>query len=88
METLEITSNRGLVLQFFEVTMNLGPIGILYIFGNQYIIGGVFVLFSYFTVTFFAVFLASSSLDFCVWEDIDGGFLFLFGKTSANSLEM
>ena len=30
----------------------------------------------------------SSSLDFCVCEYVDLEFLFLFGETSANSLEM
>ena len=41
---------RGLVLQFFEATMNLPPVLVLCIFGNHYIIG------SYFTVNVFAVF--------------------------------
>ena len=32
---------RDLVLQFFEVTMNLAPYGVLCIFGNQSITGRV-----------------------------------------------
>ena len=36
LKTLEITSDRGLVLKFFEATMNIAPIGVLCIFSNQY----------------------------------------------------
>ena len=38
LENLEITSDRGLVLKLYEATMNLAPVGILHIFGYQYII--------------------------------------------------
>ena len=38
---LEITSDRGLVVQIFEATMNLAPIGVICIFGYDCIMGGV-----------------------------------------------
>ena len=37
LKALEITSDRGLVLQIFVATMNLAPIGVLRTFGSQYI---------------------------------------------------
>ena len=37
LRTLKITSDRGLVQLLFVTTMNLAPIGVLCIFGNQYI---------------------------------------------------
>ena len=85
----EITSDKGFLLQFFKVTMNLAPIGVLCIFGNQYNMG---------RVLFYSVILKSKllrylmlvslrySLDFCVCDvDVDVEFLFLFGETSANT---
>ena len=54
LRAIKITSDRGLVQLLFVTTMNLAPIGVLCIFGNQYIMEKV--LFNYFKVTFFAVF--------------------------------
>ena len=60
-ENFEIISDRGLVLQFFEATMNLAHISVLCSFGNHYIMGKNFVLLNYFKVNFFAVFDVSSN---------------------------
>ena len=94
LKTLKITSDRGLVLQFFEVTINLASIGVFGVFGiygNQYSMGRVFscpvISWSKFWQYLMLVSL-SFSLDFCVCEYVDVEFLFLFDGTSAISLEM
>ena len=59
------------------------------IFGNQYIMGIVFSCS--FKVAFFAVFMSVSIisfLHFCVCKYGDADYLFLFGESSINSLEM
>ena len=63
LKILEITSDRGLVLQHFEETMNL-------------------------VLQYLMLVLKNYSLDFCVHEYVDVEFLFLFGETSANRLEI
>ena len=63
LKILEITSDRGLVLQHFEATMNL-------------------------VLQYLMLVLKNYSLDFCVREYVDVEFLFLFGETSANRLEI
>ena len=68
--------------------MNLAPIGVLYIFGNQYIMGRVLscsVILRSNVLQYLMLVSLSSSLDFSVCE-YDFEFLFLFVGTSANSL--
>ena len=76
MKILEIRSDKGLVLQLFEAAMNLAPIDVFCIFGKQNFLKYLMLV------------VISSSLDFCVYEYVDVEFLFLFGKTYGNNLEM
>ena len=89
LKTFEIISDRGLVLQLFEAIMNLASMDVLCIFGNQYIMGRVLscsVILRPNFLQYFMLVLMILSLDSCVCEYVE--FLFLFGDTSANTLEM
>ena len=70
--------------------MNLAPIGVWYIFGEQYIMERVLscsvILSSHFS-QYLTSLLVIFSLNFCACEYVDVDF-FLSGETSANSLEM
>ena len=56
LKCLDNVSESGFVLQFCETTINLAPVGVLCILGNQYLIGGnlsssvMFSLFKLFTI--------------------------------------
>ena len=71
LKTLEMTPDRGLVLQFFKATMNLPPTGVLCIFGNQYIMGRVLswsVILRKNILQYLMLVLVIFSLDFSVGE--------------------
>ena len=75
MITLEITSNRGLVLHCFVATIYDAAIGVLCSFGNQCIMERVLILI-----------LIISSFDFCVSEYVDVELLYLFRETFGNAV--
>ena len=78
---LEITSDRGLKLQFFEATINLASISVFYTFGGQLIMGRVLSCLVIFISNFWQYLIlvaVSYSLDFCVCKYFDVE-LFLFG---------
>ena len=74
------TLDRGLVLQFFEVTMNLVPIGVICIFGNQYIMANFLQYLMFVLINF--------SLDFCVCEYVDVVQCQRNGQTQVKDLEV
>ena len=90
-KTVKITSDSSLLLQFFEATMNLAPIGALHIFGNQYIMGIVLscsVILRSILLQYLVLVSINSSLDFCVCKYGDVEFLLLFEVTSVNIFKM
>ena len=71
LQTFEIASDRGLVLQVFDAAVNLAPIVVLCIFGSQYIMRRVL---NCSVILRSNLVLLISSLDFVVCEyleDID-----------------
>ena len=81
----EITSDRGLVMHIFDITMNLVWIGVLCVFGNQYNMGRVLsysVILRSNVLQYSMLLSISSSIEFCPCEYFDVEFLFLIGETS------
>ena len=76
-------------MQFFEATINVPPIGV--IFGNQYMMEKVLscsVIFRKNLLHYLTLVLITSSLNSCVCDIVDIKFVFLLGETSPNSFEM
>ena len=91
LETLVITLGRRLLPQTFKATLNLVPIAVSCVFGNQYIMGKVLSCSVILKSNFLQYLIIVSiifSLEYCVFDYVDDNFLFLFGETSANSLDM